>query len=115
MIRRHAMSLIEDDTMARSVRWEMITLLVFAPCTNPHELIFGMDDASAAAIAEAAASLVRSPSEAELYRVAVENVERVGRGGFEVSGLFAPVRAISRLLGNPRLTACLSISFASSM
>lgn len=81
-----------DDGSARGVRWEYVGLLsTLGPCMNLQRMVFGPDNAFRNWQRLAEASLVRYPSEAELFEVA--------RGGLLGGSADASPSLSARVLG----------------
>jgi hypothetical protein len=64
-------AMILDTGAVRGQRWESLILTTtLTPCLNLNRMVFGPDDAYRDFLARARASLVRWPSEEQLFRVA---------------------------------------------
>lgn len=61
--------IVMDTTMALGLRWEFLTqVATFASCINLHRMIFGAKEDYAQWLEEARRSLVRRPSDEEMFR-----------------------------------------------
>ena len=109
VIRADIARAVEDRSLLRGVRFELLQSLMVAPCTNARELVFGPNEDLVRVFEIARRELARFPGEEALLEVARTTAER---GVSEPVEGFLPrlVYRLSRLAGlllaNKRLSGC---------
>ena len=102
-----------DTTMLPGVRWEVLQLLAFEPCSDLHQVIFGPDSLHLTTLAEAKRTMVKRPSDSAFFALAerVSVLPQTARGsrGAAVRVTRPITRATRLLTGNRQLEACLSL------
>ncbi len=110
-LQRNMLTIVQDSTRLRGLRWELLGVLGFAPCTNLQELIFGSRRDIEEALERARSDLARLPGEKAFFELRVEQPSRWGRvapdGSLE-KAVYYTARAVGWLLGNDRLAGCLN-------
>lgn len=110
-----------DGRRTRLARWDALSNLVFLPCTNVREAVFGADADVVGAFDIALRSFARFPSDSArieaLKRIAMGVLPAVGRpastsGAGEGVGLFEWAGGTSaRILGVPHLARCFDLNY----
>ncbi len=119
-LRRYLIEVLTDSTAIRGLRWEVLHMLQLVPCTNLRELTFGPADDIRRAVETARRQLVRYPSEAALFEVALETTRRVRLESVGVTVGSGPRAAVAlarlsgALLGNRRIPGCAALVFATA-
>jgi hypothetical protein len=112
-IQRSMRAQILDTTMLTGVRWELLQMLAFEPCTDLHQVIFGPDSLHRATMAEAKRTMVKRASDSALFataeRITVVPMTARGSRGAAVRATRPITRATSLLTGNRQLESCLSL------
>lgn len=64
-------ALVLDTTLVRGLRWEyFINVATMAPCLNMHRMVFGADESYRTFVEQARESLVRWPSDDDVFEIA---------------------------------------------
>jgi hypothetical protein len=113
--RANALAAATDTLRSRATRYNGLAGLVYLPCTNVREMIFGPDPDILDTFDSARRTLARFPSDSAridaLERIATgERPERIESSPQDLPLLFAAVRWVvrssARVLGAPRLARC---------
>jgi len=104
-LRRRAYDQLLDPQTPRPIRWSVLGVLEFAPCTNAQEFIFGPNREHRRVVEQARKSLVRYDSDAEHFRVMNEIVERT-RPYLLGSRLPLPIVRAVTAIGGKRAQGC---------
>ncbi len=112
-MRRTMVRIVQDTTVLRGLRWDMLQLLMLAPCTNVRELVFGPSVELQAVIERARKQLVRFPSEQELFRLLQSTPVRFRADQLPdkilPQGAYTVAKMTGALLRNDRLAGCVAI------
>jgi hypothetical protein len=110
-LRQSMLAILTDPNRSRGLRWEMVHILSYAPCTNLRELIFGRGRDIRAAVAAVRPQLARTPGEEELFNLVQRSAEHFPRRLLPDRTLahaaYTATAAAGALLGNPRIVGCL--------
>jgi hypothetical protein len=113
-LRERVLAIARDRTLHPAVRWQNLQNMVYLPCTNTRELLFGPGPDLQAAWARAREDLVRYPSDGVLFHVHADGLERMDRSvaaaAAEGSVGARAIQVIEALLGNHRLATCTAMS-----
>ncbi|MES2179947.1 MAG: hypothetical protein V4550_18950 [Gemmatimonadota bacterium] len=107
-------AIVRDSTARRGIRFEMLTMLSFTPCTNLRELAFGSRGDVTEAIQLARKQLPRYPSEVALIDLSTRALTRefppMGRPDAVIPQfLLGAASFASGILQNPRLKGCATL------
>ncbi len=110
-VRNSITRVVQDSTMTRGLRWELLRWLPFAPCTNVRELIFGPDRELQVVFSSAREQLARFPSEEQYYDFITAELERSIQTTLPVTkrAVFRAADITGKLLGNKRLGGCVQV------